>query len=199
MAAPSNVTIKDLSGKWTMNKKISDDSEKVLSFQKVGFATRKLIGNATITLHVQQYVDDNGITHIDIEQSAIGLKGTTEKRELNWEESSHSDYVFGKLDGRSRWINLDTVSQPLPDYEVTEKEASFLSQGWIEDDSENGGPNGERHIDSFVRNKDNKWTARQIWGFQIINGERRYVRKAVVKSIGGTDEYYLTLVYDRVA
>lgn len=162
--------------------------------------TRKAIGVATITLNVKQYTDASGITHIDIDQTATGgISGTSEKRELNWEASSHSDHVFGKLEGRSRWINADAISQPLPDYEVTEKEASFLSQGWIEDDSENGGPNGERHIDSFVRNKDKKWTARQIWGFQMIDGERRYVRKVVVKEIGGSKEHYVTLIYDWIS
>ncbi|KAI4191290.1 MAG: hypothetical protein L6R41_000217 [Letrouitia leprolyta] len=30
MAAPPEVTLKNLSGKWTMNKKLSDDTDRVL-------------------------------------------------------------------------------------------------------------------------------------------------------------------------
>lgn len=40
---------------------------------------------ATITLAVKQYRDDDGVEHIDIEQTATGgIKGTTENRTLDW-------------------------------------------------------------------------------------------------------------------
>jgi len=60
------------------NKTLSDDTDAVLALQGVGWWTRKAIGLATLTLHTKQYEKD-GVTHIDIEQTATGgIKGTTE-------------------------------------------------------------------------------------------------------------------------
>ncbi|KAI0997386.1 hypothetical protein K3495_g10798 [Podosphaera aphanis] len=183
MAAPSTATIKNLTGRWVMNKDLSDPSEPVLSLQGVSWLTRKAINVATIYLNITQSTKDNGITEIVIEQTATGgISGTTETRSLDWEQSKHTDHVFGSIAGRSRWINLDSVKEPLTDdYVNTEEEVKFLSEGWIEEESENGGPNGERHIDTFAVNEKEGWTARQIWGFAIINGTRYYVRRAIIK------------------
>ncbi|POS82757.1 hypothetical protein EPUL_006254 [Erysiphe pulchra] len=197
MAAPASVTIKNLTGKWIMNKKKSSPSEPPLTTQEVGWAKRKAIGIATLTLSVNQTIDDSGITHIVIEQTATGgIPGTTESRKLSWELQEHTDHVFGTIKGRTRWIHLDAIKEPLPeeDYEDTPEDIKFLTEGWIEDESENGGPNGERHIDSFVRNESVGWTARQIWGFQMIEGARYYVRHIVVKK--GSKVHQVKLIYD---
>lgn len=61
----------------------------MLTLQGVGWFTRKAIQLATVTLDINQYRDDNGVEHIDIEQTATGgIKGTTENRTLDW------TYVF---------------------------------------------------------------------------------------------------------
>ncbi|KAI6250891.1 hypothetical protein HI914_01009 [Erysiphe necator] len=197
MAAPANITIKNLSGKWVMDKNKSTPPDPVLNTQGVGWAKRKAIGIATITLSVTQTVDDSGITHINIDQTATGgIPGTSEKRDLDWEVREHTDHVFGTLKGRTRWIALDAVKEPLSgeDYTDSEEDVKFLCEGWIEDASENGGPNGERHIDSFVRNESRGWTARQIWGFQLVDGARHYVRKVIVKK--EKTVHQVTLIYD---
>jgi hypothetical protein len=80
MAAPAEVTLKDLSGQWVMvsnslarphlwayrlirltylqNKTLSDDPDDVLALQGMGWMTRKAISIATVTLHTKQYTDD---------------------------------------------------------------------------------------------------------------------------------------------
>jgi len=169
MAAPGDVTLKDLTGEWVMNKTLSDDTDAILALQGVGWWTRKAISYATITLHAKQYVTDDGHTHIDIEQTATGgIKGTTENRELDWKEREHTDHLFGNLKGKSRWLNLDGV------------EDEFLKDGWLENDEESAGPAGEKHIESFVLNAEKEWTADQIWGFAVLEGQRYYVRRVVV-------------------
>lgn len=61
----------------------------MLTLQGIGWIVRKAISIATITLDVKQYRDDEGVEHIDIEQTATGgVKGTTENRTLDW------TYVF---------------------------------------------------------------------------------------------------------
>ncbi|RYC54577.1 hypothetical protein CHU98_g11632, partial [Xylaria longipes] len=79
MAAPATKTIGDLSGKWVLNKTLSDPTDPALALQGVGWLLRKAIGAATIHISVTQYVDDGGVTHIDIDQSASGLSSTRER------------------------------------------------------------------------------------------------------------------------
>lgn len=197
MAAPPSVTIKNLTGNWIMDKDLSDDSEPVLSLQGVNWLTRKAIGKVSIGLKVVQTTKDNGIVNITIDQSAAGLSGTREVRDLNWEKSEHSDHIFGTVNGRSRWINIENIKEPLPDdFTYTDEEIKFLSEGWIDSDSENGGPNGERLIESFAVNTKDNWIARQIWGFAMVNGSRYYVRRTIVKQISGKkDAQRVRLVY----
>ncbi|KAG0647604.1 hypothetical protein D0Z07_6860 [Hyphodiscus hymeniophilus] len=184
MAAPPETSIKDLSGEWVMNKTLSDDTDSILALQGIGWITRKAIAYATVTLHTKQYTDDVGHTHIDIEQTATGgIKGTSELRELIWEFKEHEDHIFGKLKGRSRWLNIDAV------------EDDFLKDGWLEGEEEKGGPAGEVHVESYVENNEKGWTADQIWGFAIVDGKRYYVRRIIVKK--GDKILKARLVYDR--
>ncbi len=62
----------------------------------------------------------------------------------------------------------------------------FLKEGY--DDLE-----GE-HVQSYVENKERGWTADQVWGFEEVNKERRYVRHVVVRK--GDDWKLARLVYD---
>jgi len=185
MAAPAEISIKDLSGKWVMNKTLSDDTDPVLALQGVGWWTRKAIGLATVTLHAKQYTKE-GTTHIDISQTATGgIQGTTETRTLDWQERKHEDHIFGNLNGRSRWLSPSAYD------EITD---AFLKADWLEADPEKGGPDGEVHIESRVVNEEKGWTAQQVWGFALVDGQRYYVRRILVTK--GKDELRVRLVYN---
>jgi hypothetical protein len=183
MAAPASKTIADLSGKWQMNKTYSDPVDPALSLQGIGWLTRKAIGAATVTLHATHYTDDEGKVHVDIDQTVTGgLKGTSEKRCLDNEFRDHKDWMFGHVKGQSKYIAAEEVSD------------EFLKKGWLEGEEEKKGPNGESHILSYVESYDAGWTARQIWGFQTVEGERRYCRNIVVTK--GAEKVEMRLVYD---
>ena len=123
------------------------------------------------------------VTHIDIQQIATaGMKGTREERCLDNNLRPHSDWIFGNVEGRSRWLSLDEV------------EDGFLKSNWLEGESEKTGPDGKDHVLSFVENVDTHWTAEQIWGFQDVEGERRYCRNIVIKK--GDERVNMRLVYD---
>ncbi|KAK4128889.1 hypothetical protein N657DRAFT_652448 [Parathielavia appendiculata] len=195
MAAPTNKTIGDLNGKWVMNKTQSSNIEPGLALQNIGWVTRKMVSMATVTLHVKQYVgppsppsDPVGpeVTHVEIEQTGTGgMKGSTEKRCLDYAFREHSDWLFGHVKGQSKWLAAD---------EITDE---FLKGGWLEGDAEKGGPNGETHLLSYVESLDSDWTATQVWGFKIIDGERKYVRNVVIAK--GEERVELQLVYDWVS
>ncbi|PTB69838.1 hypothetical protein BBK36DRAFT_17199 [Trichoderma citrinoviride] len=184
MAAPSNKTTKNLNGRWTMNKTLSDSSEPVLALQGIGFLTRKAIGLATITIEVRQYegppkppnTATDTVTHIDIVQSASKLSSTQENRCLDGFTRGHTDWLFGTVEGSSRWVSLD---------EVTDE---FLKKGW-EVEGE-----GKSFITNVAKNAERGWVAEQVWGFQIVDGERRYCRHVVVTK--GEERAQIRLVYD---
>lgn len=146
--------------------------------QGIGWVARRAIGIATVTLRLKQYIDDQGITHIDIDQLVTGgFKGTTELRTLNWTEVDHTDHLFGQVRGKSRWIKLADVKD------------EFMKTGWAAE------MNGTEAVQSYVESV-NGWTADQLWGFEVIAGERRYVRHIVV--VKGKERKAIKLVYDLV-
>lgn len=98
---------------------------------------------ATLTLTVKQYVDDGGVTHIDIQQSATGGINTEELRILDWQLREHQDRVFGKVNAQARWVKLGDVDDD-----------DFLKTGW--DDLE-----GE-HVQGYAESLTNGWTANQV-------------------------------------
>ncbi len=185
-------SIADLARHAEQNKELSDNPDPALALQGIGWLTRKTIGVATITLDVKQYkgaptapadADGPEVTHVDIEQTLTGgLKGTTEKRCIDNTDREHSDWMFGSVRGQSRWVSPAAIDD------------AFLAKGWLEGDAEQGGPDGETHILSFVQSLDNGWTATQVWGFQEVKGERRYCRNIVVAK--GSDRVEFRLVYN---
>ncbi|KAF7932394.1 hypothetical protein BELL_0687g00070 [Botrytis elliptica] len=187
MAAGPEVSLKDLTGNWVMNKTLSDDTDPVLALQGIGWWTRKAISLATVTLHVKQYIDENQIPHIDIDQTATGgLKGTSEYRVLDWSVRTHEDHLFGKIAAQSRFCTLEQAAEFDDD--------AFLRDGWLEGEEENSGPEGQRHVQSYAVNEEKGWTANQIWGFAIIDGKRYYTRRVVVKK--GNEVLKIRLVYN---
>ncbi|KAI8957803.1 hypothetical protein F5Y11DRAFT_338343 [Daldinia sp. FL1419] len=209
MAAPASKTIGDLNGKWVLNKTLSDSVDPALSLQGVSWLVRKAIGAATVTLETKQYqgaptppnTSTELVTRIDIQQIATaGVKGTAENRCLDYEFREHSDWLFGHVRGRSKWIGPEELAAHVgPEGEARKTgvvEDDFAARDWLEGDEEKGGPQGETHILNHVESLDAGWTALQVWGFQNVGGERRYVRNVVVAKDGTFVNF--KMVYDWV-
>lgn len=183
MAAPPEKTLRDLNGTWVMNKTLSDSADPALALQGVGWLTRKAIGLATVTLHTKEYVDEQGVTHIDIQQTATGgVKGTTEDRTLDDTFREHTDWLFGHVKGRTGWVgSREGLGGDGKD--------GFLTDGWEDGQAE--------WIESNVESLDRGWKVIQVWGFRIVNGERRYARNTVLTK--GAERVELRLVYDFIS
>ncbi|KAI0408864.1 hypothetical protein F4802DRAFT_299539 [Xylaria palmicola] len=203
MAAPASKTTADLSGKWLLNKTLSDPTDPALALQGIGWLLRKGIGAATITLTIKHYIDEAGAgaTHIDIEQSASGLSSTHEARTLDWAAREHKDWLFGRVSGRSRYITrAELAALVAPGGEARDGnwvDSDFLTKDWLEEKTE-GGEGGEgsseaKLVLSHVA-ADAGWFATQAWGFQTIGGERRHVRNLVVAK--GDKFYSFKMIYD---
>jgi len=139
----------------------------------------------TVTLNIKQYVDDDGVIHIDIEQpGAAGIKGTVEKRILNGEWNEQENPVFGTVKGRTKWTTLSALSD-------SDEDDKFLKSKWDQQTQEGD------VIESYAESLNNGWVARQVWGFQEVNGARKYTRNVVVKK--GSETKRVTLHYDYIA
>ncbi|RPB14324.1 hypothetical protein P167DRAFT_534164 [Morchella conica CCBAS932] len=179
MAAPATTTMKDLTGKFWMNKTLSDDTDDVLTLQGISWWTRKGIALANLCLDIKHYRDDDGVEHIDIVQTLTGgIQGTTELRTLDWTEREHEDHIFGKLRGKSRRVKPSGLDD------------DFLKKNFL--------PEVETDcaVESYVVNDANKWTAQQIWGFETINDIRYYVRHLKFTKNDTDKVLYKRLVYD---
>lgn len=160
----------------------------MLALQDVPWLKRKIILLATVTLSVKEYIDAEYVTHIDLDQTATGgIKGTTELRILDWSETPHEDHIFGSLKSRNRWVtDLKACESgnggPLHPY---------LTEGWLD---EKVGPSGEGFVQNWAVNEERGWSAEQIWGFSILNGQRYKTRKILVQK--GDTALTRTLAYD---
>lgn len=182
------------------NKSISDSTDPILALQGVGWLTRKAINLATITQHLSTTTgppeeDPAGapITHIVIQQSATGgVKGTTEKRALDWTFRPHSDWLFGDLQGRSRYNSIAAILKEKEGKGVEETDAKFLCDGWLPETLD-----GEV-VESFVDNDGKQWTGLQLWGFSDVKGERWLTRRFAVRRKDRDEVVHARLVYEWV-
>ncbi|KAI0778592.1 hypothetical protein BD413DRAFT_112288 [Trametes elegans] len=183
MAAPVDMTTRDISGKYMMNKSLSDDSDEILRLQGVSWWTRKAISLATLYLTVKHYKDDNGIEHIDIDQTLTGgVKGTNEYRTLDWTERTYEDHVFGPVLGKSRRVALSEV------------ERDWLKKDWSEESFADGAIIYTT-AKSDTAKSGRTWLSEQTWGFEQVNGEKRYTRHVFFQGPEG-EIIEIRLVYD---
>ncbi|RWA03769.1 hypothetical protein EKO27_g11331, partial [Xylaria grammica] len=103
------------------------------------------------------------------------------------------DWLFGRVHGRSKFATPAELAALLaPEGEARKEgwvDSDFLAQDWLEE--------GEG---KFVLNHvhaDAGWFATQVWGFQEIGGERRYVRNVVVAK--GDKFESFKMIYDFVS
>ncbi|OJT15812.1 hypothetical protein TRAPUB_3918 [Trametes pubescens] len=183
MAAPAEMTTRDISGKFIMNKSLSDDTDEILRLQGVGWFKRKAIAMATLYLSVKHYKDEGGVEHIDIDQTLTGgIQGTNEYRILDGTERSHEDHVFGNVLSKSRRVSLAEVDR------------EWLKKEWLDDSLENGAI-----IFTCAKSDTEKsgtaWSSEQTWGFEQIDGEKRYARRVHFEG-PGEEIIEVRLVYD---
>jgi hypothetical protein len=177
------------------NKSLSDAFEPVLALQSVGYLTRKALGLATVTQHLRQSPttgeDGQPTTAITIDQMITGgFKGSVENRTLDWHSRGHTDWLFGSVEGRSRYSTLAKILGESEGKGVVEEDAKFLAEGWLKETEE-----GEV-VEAYADNDGNKWTALQIWGFADIGGERKLTRRFAIRRKDKDEVVRVRMVYD---
>ena len=153
----------------------------------MGWALRKAIGFATITVHINEYPssEDKSVLHIDSDQTLTGgIKGTTEIRVTDGKQRDHKDHIFGSNKGQSRVVRgtKNADGKLVPDFPLKsnlnkdadkEKALKFLRGEILADGPPAGGftvdPAGEEfgdgegvYLHTFVVNLDSGWTAEAV-------------------------------------
>lgn len=124
---------------------------------------------------------------------ASGLSTTKEDRTLDWQDRDHEDKIFGKCRGKSRLFKKGEFQMEGPG---SPEDAVFLQAEKLKDGTTDSRFVDDVHVQSIVKNiGGGDWTAEQIWGFEEINGERRYTRRLIVWNGQGKEEK-CRLVYD---
>ncbi|KAL3450230.1 hypothetical protein BJX65DRAFT_305682 [Aspergillus insuetus] len=210
MSAPLNVTLDALSGKWELDKILSSPTDPLLSLQGMNWVVRKAIGMSSVVLDIKQTEETGAttkqpVTYLEISQtSSTGLPGTTEKRWFDWEPRNQEDHIFGKCVAQARWVAgiKSDSGRAKPDLEVQTTLVQdpnigrFLSgevngdlsrsEGFlIESPDDEVREEDKQWVQLFIRSVDGNWTAEQVWGFEEVGNERRYVRRVVVANKKG--------------
>ena len=165
-----------LSGKWQLNKALSVDVASILALQGTSYMIRKAIGSASVTLTISQPRENE--YSIKQNATAAAIPGTTEQYILDNEWRTNHDPFFGEVKGRSRWISVGGATKLLDsktDWESDEGKVIVAEGG----------------------HADGKWHAFRIWGFKIIEGEKRYVQSVHVWN-GKEEDLKGDMVYDYI-
>jgi hypothetical protein len=132
----------------SQNKTLSDNTDEILRLQGVSWFARRAIALSTITLYVRHYKGDDGVEHIDIDQTLTGIPGTSENRTLDWTFREHDDYLFGPVLGKTRRANVDEI------------ENEFLREGWLPDTVRDGVIHS--YVKSDTPKSNTSWIAEQV-------------------------------------
>ncbi|KAK5124105.1 hypothetical protein LTR85_001808 [Meristemomyces frigidus] len=176
MAVPASVTVKDMSGTYTLNKTLSDSSQATLKLQNVGFIVRQAAQYSAVTVTLKQYTDDKGVVHLDQDQVSTGGVRNLEERLVNGEWGERANKIWGQVKGMARFLK------------ISELEDDYLKEGWSQDCID-----GEI-IDSVNESVGNGWKALQVYGFADVDGQRKHVRRVVTTK--GKQVEKIRLVYD---
>ena len=174
MAAPSEKSLKNMTGQWFVATKLCQGFEQYLSLQGLPWWKRQFLHILTVKETHTQYKDGEGITHIDVALSISGgFGGNNENRIIDNKQHTVETEMLGTLLERCRWANLDEI------------EDEWLKEGWVYTDDElkngGGGPNGELHIESHGSNASGAFSTVGLWGFVEIDGARYHCRKAIAR------------------
>ena len=175
MAAPTHKTLKNLNGKWKLNKALSDDITEILALQGTNIVVRKAISSASVTLTISQPSENE--YHIKQTATSASIPGTTEQYILDHEWRNNKDAFFGEVRGRSKWVSLDEAK----DMKGVEGQREDCDDGKV--------------ILAEGGKEDGSWDALRVWGFEEVEGERKWVQRVKVWNKSG-EVVKARMVYD---
>ncbi|RFU80555.1 hypothetical protein TARUN_1674 [Trichoderma arundinaceum] len=159
MAAPIEANILDVTGRWRLNRALSDSLESTFTLQGIPWIVRKVINWANLELqYVKLLPEDNSTaTRFSFKQT-VRPGGFDTKNEyiVDGEKRTDTIPIFGEVT-----MYCDYVSR----HDLTEEQ--LLGRD-IESVDE-----GHAAIVEVVTSENMGWKTITVWGFETIDGERR--------------------------
>ncbi|KAK5633754.1 hypothetical protein RRF57_009468 [Xylaria bambusicola] len=170
MAAPSEVNISDVTGRWSLNRGLSDSLEPCFALQGIPWIIRKVINFATLEL---QYIKDppsDATTppSFDFKQTIRpGGFDTTNRYVIDGEKRTDTVPIFGEITMHAKYLDRD---------EVTSEQT--LGTG-IQGDATK-----DVAILEVVESENMGWRAETLWVFETIDGEYRFCKYNIISKDG---------------
>lgn len=145
--------------------------------QGVPWIMRKGIAKATLELTISQHVDERGLTRLDVESRPSIGPAQKESRVLDWDQVGEANHpLFGNGKARARWAALAGWDGDGD---------AYLTGGWED---------GTTEVIVQQNEMDSGTQTTLVHGFEVISGQRYYVRHIVSKK--GKEVAKIKLVYD---
>lgn len=184
-AFPSYSTESNIS----QNKSLSDSFDSAFEIQGIPWIIRKLVSVTTLSLKVSHDTDESDAPTLIFTQAAsVAIAGLSEEKEtrfLDGRETFHSSTLFGTSSARSRLVNL---------VNATGNDGKPLDPVLTRDFLQEGKPGGDNNLLDSIVHQTKGWAMDQLWGFGIVNDERRFMRKMALRK--GGKVAYITAFYD---
>lgn len=161
------------------NKGLSDSHMELMRLQGVNWVLRKAITMADIPIHITQ--QGEGVDTVLVLEyiASFGLRGTTETRKLDWNQTTHKDFIFGEVKGRSKFVSADEVSRDSSLKSLFE-EFGMEVQDIVYSEADAADGTWTSQMVSFLSINLLNFADYQLWGFEVLNGSRFFVRNARV-------------------
>lgn len=98
---------------------------------------------------------------------------------MDWQWTVKPNKIWGEVKGKSRYVALEAID----------------GDEWLKEDWDESCVGKAGVVEGFVEGVKDGWTAHQVWGFAVVEGQRRHVRRIVAKREGWKDER-VRMVYD---
>ncbi|KAI1748130.1 hypothetical protein F4782DRAFT_383999 [Xylaria castorea] len=170
MAAPIEINISDVTGRWSLNRSLSDSLEACFALQGIPWIIRKVINFATLEL---QYIkespsDATAAPSFAFKQTVRpGGFDTINKYVMDGEKRTDSVPIFGEITAQARYLDRGEVKP----------EQTFGT-----------GIHGDAEKDvamlEVVESEKMGWRAEALWVFETIDGENRFCKYNTITKNG---------------
>ncbi|RDW89817.1 uncharacterized protein DSM5745_01592 [Aspergillus mulundensis] len=199
--APSDISIRNLTGDWAIDKTKSKNIDGALKLQGIGWLRRKAVTSGTITLKTTH--SDNSLM---MQQGLRGIfPGVEQTRSLDWSEHEHVDAVSGAaIKVRSRFVPGVLEGEKVKPVLQVETPTATGKRGEVEEylgaavsaPGQSDETREKAFVQDFIVCESGGWTAEQIWAVETIGDGLFLTCRAVAAKGDAIEQAYQVYQYE---
>ena len=159
MAAPKEATVLNVTGRWLLNRTLSDSTEASFALQGIPWIVRKVINFASLELQYVKLPPAPGstATRFGFKQTVSpGGFNTSNEYIMDGEKRTDTVPIFGEISARCSYIGHNDVAKQV--------------EGFASADAD------QLAILEITNSEAMGWSASTAWVFEALEGERRLVK-----------------------